>query len=147
LKSFNIVAQDFIVEDRGDGKGLGVYALRPYVRGELITVVSGEIVAEHRLHTLQLSAHAHLYDPSFTGCLLHACDPNAIIDPSKREVWALKDIGIGEAITVDYTHTEDRLVKQFACMCGSPNCRHWIKGRQEATTSEGRRYLDRFKAR
>ncbi len=140
------MGKDFVVEDRGDGKGLGVYAMRPYVRGELIAVVSGEIVSEHRLHTLQLSAHTHLYDPDFAGCLLHSCDPNAIIDPAKREVTAVKDIGIGEAITVDYAHTEDRLVKQFACMCGSANCRRWIKGRKEEITPEGREYLARFKA-
>lgn len=132
---------DFVVEDRGDGKGLGVYALRSFVRGELIAVVDGEIVDQHRLHTLQLSAHCHLYDPDFTGCLLHSCDPNAIIDPSRREITALKDIGAGEAITVDYTHTEDRLVRQFACMCGNPVCRKWIKGRKEQITPEGREFL------
>ena len=144
-RRFNKMGQEFVVEDRGDGKGLGVYALRTYGRGERIAVVSGEIVGEHRLlHTLQLTAHTHLYDPAFTGCLLHSCDPNAIIDPAKREVTALKDIGIDEAITVDYAHTEDRLVKQFACMCGSSNCRRWIKGRKEEITQEGRQYLDRF---
>ena len=138
------MGKDFIVEDRADGKGLGVYTLRPYLRGELVALVSGEIVAEHRLHTLQLTPDKHLYDPEFTGCLLHSCDPNAVIDPAKRVVTALKDIGIREAITVDYAHTEDRLVKQFACMCGSTNCRRWIKGRKEETTPEGRDYLDRF---
>jgi hypothetical protein len=133
--------QDYIVEDRGDGKGLGVYTLRTFVRDELIAVVRGEIVGEHRLHTLQLTPHSHLYDPAFTGCLLHACDPNAIIDPAKREVRALKDIGAGEAVTIDYAHTEDRLVRQFACRCGSPDCRRWIRGRREEITAEGREYL------
>ena len=134
--------KDFVVEDRGDGKGLGVYALRPFRRGELIAVVTGEIVAEHRLHTLQLTPDSHLYDPEFTGCLLHSCDPNAIIDPAKRTVTALRDIPADAAITVDYARTEDHLVRQFACMCGSPNCRRWIKGREEETTAEGRAYLD-----
>jgi SET domain-containing protein len=138
------MGRDYIVEDRGDGKGLGVYVLRSYAQGELIAVVSGEIVNEHRLHTLQLTAHTHLYDPEFTGLLLHSCDPNAIIDPAKREVKALKDIGIGEAITVDYAHTDDRLVRQFACRCGSSNCRRWIKGRKEEITPEGRAYLARL---
>jgi SET domain-containing protein len=140
------VGRDFVVEDRGDGKGLGVYALRSYVRGELIAVVSGEIVGEHRLHTLQLTPNSHLYDPEFTGCLLHSCDPNAIIDPAKRTVTALTEIRTDEAITVDYAHTEDHLVRQFACMCGSPNCRRWIKGRKEETSTEGRAYLARFES-
>jgi SET domain-containing protein len=136
--------KNFVIEDRGDGKGLGVFALRPYRRGELIAVVTGEIIGEHRLHTLQLTPDSHLYDPEFTGCLLHSCDPNAIIDPAERTVTALRDIGVDEAITVDYTHTEDHLVRQFACMCGSPNCRRWIKGRKEKMTAEGREYLAGF---
>ena len=139
-----LLEMDYTVEDRKDGRGRGVYAERPFAGGELVAVVSGEIVGEHRLHTLQLDAHTHLYDPSFTGCLLHACDPNAIINPSKREVRALRNIGIGEAITVDYAHTEDRLVRQFACRCGSPTCRHWIKGRREEINREGLRYLEAF---
>jgi hypothetical protein len=135
------VGRDFVVEDRGDGKGLGVYTLRPYVRGELIAVASGEIVGEQRLHTFQITPDSHLYDPEFTGCLLHSCDPNAIINPAKRTVTALRDIRAGEAVTVDYAHTEDRLVKQFACMCGSPSCRRWIMGRKEEITPEGRAHL------
>jgi SET domain-containing protein len=138
---------DYLVEDRGEGKGLGVYALRPYAAGERIALVSGQIVGEHRLHTLQLTPDTHLYDPVFTGCLLHSCSPNAIIDPAKRTVTAIREIGIDEAITVDYAHTEDRLVKQFACMCGSSNCRRWIKGRKEEINSEGREYLARFQDR
>ena len=140
------VEKDFIVQDRGDGKGMGVYSLCPYARGDLVAVLVGEIVAEHRLHTLQLTPDTHLYDPEFTGCLLHSCEPNGIIDPVKRELTALKDIAVGEAITVDYAHTEDRIVRQFACMCGSPNCRRWIKGRKEQITDEGREYLARFKS-
>ena len=133
---------DYIVEDRNNGKGLGVYAQRYFARGELIAVVSGEIVGEHRLHTLQLSADSHLYDPSFTGILLHSCEPNAIIDPAKREVRACRDIEADEAITIDYAHTEDRLVRQFACKCESPNCRRWIMGSKEQINEEGRRFLD-----
>jgi SET domain-containing protein len=133
---------DYIVEDRGDGRGRGVYAVRSFVKGEIIAVVSGEIVGEHRLHTLQLGPHTHLYDPAFTGCLLHACGPNAIIYPEKREVRARRGIAAGEAITVDYAHTEDRLVRQFACKCGSPGCRRWIMGRKEEINAEGRRYLE-----
>ena len=132
---------DYVVEDKKEGKGLGVYALRSFESGELIAVVEGEIVNEHRLHTLQLNKHRHLYDPSFTGCLLHSCDPNAIIDPAKREVRATKDIEINEAITIDYAHTEDRIVRQFPCQCGSLSCRRWILGRREKITDEGKTFL------
>lgn len=134
---------DYIVEDRGDGTGLGVYALRAFARGELIAEISGEVVSGPRLHTLQLTRRTHLYDPGFTGCLLHACDPNAVIYPDKLEVWACRDIASGEAITVDYAATEDRIVKQFACACHTANCRRWIMGRKEKINAEGSAYLAR----
>ncbi len=136
--------KDFVVEDRADGKELGVYSLKRYSKGDLITIVSGEIVPEHGLHTLQLTPDKHLYDPHFTGVLLHACDPNAVIIPEKREVWARKTIRPGEAITVDYRTTEDRIVRQFPCLCGGPACRRWIMGRKEAINEEGAAHLSKF---
>lgn len=133
--------KNFVVEDRGVGKGLGVYSLRNWSKGELIAVIAGEIVNEHRLHTLQITSEKHLYDPDFTGCLLHSCDPNAVILPEKLEVWAVKDIKAGDAITVDYATTEDRIVRQFPCGCGQPNCRSWITGRKEMANKQGLEYL------
>ncbi len=136
--------KDFVVEDKGDGKEFGVYSLRDYSKGELITIVSGEIVDEPGLHTLQLTPDKHLHDPHFTGVLLHACDPKAVIIPEKREVWARRDIRAGDAITVDYRTTEDRIVKQFPCSCGEPNCRRWIMGRKETINEEGAAYLSTY---
>ncbi len=136
--------KDFVVEDRGVGKGLGVYSLNAYSKGELIANISGKIVNEHRLHTLQITTDKHLYDPDFTGCLLHSCDPNAVILPEKLEVWAVKDIKTGEAITVDYAATEDRIVLQFPCGCGQSNCRRWIIGQKEMVNEEGIEYLSKF---
>jgi SET domain-containing protein len=47
------------------------------------------------------------------------------------ELWAMKDILPGQALTMDYASTEDYLFKQFPCLCGAPNCRKWITGRRE----------------
>ena len=60
----------------------------------------------------------------------------------------MEEVSAGQdfRVMVDYAHTEDRLVKQFACMCGSPNCRRWIRGRREEITQEGRDYLARSQA-
>lgn len=136
--------KEFVVEDRGDGKEFGVYSLRDWSRGELIKIVSGEVVDAPRLHTLQLTPEKHMYDPEFTGVLLHSCDPNATIIPKKREVWARKDIRAGEAVTVDYRTTEDRIVKQFPCSCGEPDCRRWIMGKKEEINEEGVAYLKKM---
>jgi SET domain-containing protein len=136
--------KDFVVKDRGVGKGLGVYSLKAYSKGDLIANISGEIVNEHMLHTLQITSEKHLYDPDFTGCLLHSCDPNAIILPEKLEVWAVKNIKTGDAITIDYATTENRIVRQFPCACGQSNCRRWITGRKEMVNEEGIEYLTKI---
>lgn len=124
-------ADDFIVAPREEGKGYGVYARRPFLRGYRVARVSGTIVHHVLQHTLQISTQAHLYDPYFTGYLLHSCDPNVFLDMRRFEVWAMKDIQAGDALTIDYASTEDILFKQFPCLCGAPNCRHWVTGRLE----------------
>ncbi|WP_029014007.1 SET domain-containing protein-lysine N-methyltransferase [Niveispirillum irakense] len=123
---------DCIVHRQDAGKGLGVYARRAFQRGQLICRISGSITHEVMQHTLQISPGVHLYDPFFTGYLLHACDPNCFLDMQRFELWALKDIAPAEAMTMDYASTEDVLFKQFRCLCGSANCRDWITGRREA---------------
>lgn len=122
---------DFIVSRREDGKGLGVYAKRAFERGHLICRISGTVVHKVMQHTLQISPDSHLYDPYFTGFLLHSCDPNTFLDMQRFELWAIKDVQPGDALTMDYASTEDTLFKQFPCLCGAPNCRKWITGRRE----------------
>lgn len=122
---------DFTVTRQEDGKGLGVYARRLFGRGYRVCRISGTVVHQVMQHTLQISPDSHLYDPYFTGFLLHSCDPNCFLDMQRFELWAIKDIHPGEALTMDYASTEDILFKQFPCLCGAPNCRKWITGRRE----------------
>ena len=56
----------------------------------------------------------------------HSCQPNARIqvEDGAVEFFALRDIEIGEEITVAYglTHHEGRL----ECRCGQPGCNRWL---------------------
>ncbi|HUN93566.1 MAG TPA: SET domain-containing protein-lysine N-methyltransferase [Burkholderiaceae bacterium] len=58
-----------------------------------------------------------------TRYINHSCDPNAYmrVIGVHVEFYALRAIGVGEEITVDYgpTHHEGRL----GCRCGASNCR------------------------
>ena len=123
---------DFEVVSTDDGKGRGLYARRAFSRGDLIARVTGIVVPTVMQHTLQISPVSHLYDPYFSGMLLHSCDPNTHLDMQHFELWAAKDVAVGEALTMDYATTEDVLFRQFACKCGAPNCRGWVTGRREA---------------
>ncbi len=132
----------FTVCRRENGKGAGVYTKNSIKRGELVARITGNIVPSITQHTLQITPTTHMYDPFFTGYLLHSCSPNIYLDMTEFEVWALRDIEAGQALTMDYASTEDILFKQFPCLCGTPNCRYWITGRKEEVNDEGLAYIE-----
>ena len=121
--------------------GAGIYVKRSFKKGEMVARMAGITVPYILQHTLQISPFLHLYDPHFTGLLLHSCDPLVSLDMNTLEVWALQDIEKGAALTMDYAQTEDKLFKQFPCSCGAINCRKWVTGRKEAINETGQQYL------
>jgi D-alanine-D-alanine ligase len=54
----------------------------------------------------------------------HSCGPNTQYDG--LNVIAIRDIGEGEELTVDYALFIDESMEPFACQCGSENCRELI---------------------
>lgn len=115
--------------------GFGVFAAEPVPRGRKIGEVRGEhiSIAEGRRRAAELARImiveispqravdlAGSSDPMrFTN---HCCQPNArlSIQSGRIEFYALRDIAVGEEVTVAYgeTHHEGRL----ACRCGAPGC-------------------------
>jgi len=65
-------------------------------------------------------------DPAEWAPQNHSCDPNTGF--SGLDVVALRDINIGEELTIDYVTFCDRLMPPFDCQCGSPKCRGRITG-------------------
>ncbi|MEW7980089.1 MAG: hypothetical protein B0D96_07130 [Candidatus Sedimenticola endophacoides] len=130
-----------VVEERESGKGKAVYTRQGHVRGEMIVRFSGVVLPYRTQHTLQINPSLHLLDLDIVGFLAHSCAPNVFVDMQSFEVWALTDITPESALTMDYAATEDILFKQFACLCGSAACRHWITGRKETINTAGRKYL------
>jgi SET domain-containing protein len=115
--------------------GFGVFAAEAIpprrkigeIRGESIPVAEARRRAaqQQRIMIVEISARraidaSHSSDPMrFTN---HSCAPNArlAIRDGRIEFYALRDIGPGEELTVDYgeTHHEGRL----ECRCGAPGC-------------------------
>ncbi len=135
---------DFSINNNDKEKGYGVYALRTFKRGSLVSTFSGKILKEITQHSLQVNADSHIYDPDFAGLLLHSCDPNIVLDMNDFTTWAIKDINQGDALTMDYASTEDYLYRQFKCLCASDNCRQWITGRREEINDEGSVWLQQL---
>ena len=128
--------QKYAVEVRpSDIDGQGVFAAEPVparrkvgeIRGESISVAEARIRAtrSERIMIVELSARRAIDfsrspDPMrFTN---HSCAPNArlCIRQGRVEFYALRDIAVGEEVTVHYgeSHHEGRLT----CRCGAQGC-------------------------
>lgn len=125
----------------GEHHGLGVCARRAFPRGAVIHRFAGVVSERICQHSLQVDAARHISGTRYVGYLSHGCDPNAGLDMATFTLVARRDIAPGEAVTIDYAETEDRLHRQFACRCGAAICRGWITGRAEPPNEEGRAWL------
>lgn len=132
-------------------KGLGVFALRRFRKGEFIfRRRHGRIVANNRIPSLSQQDQRHLCELDYTrsaillppGCYLnHSCEPNAM--RSGVKVFAWRAINEGEEITIDYrlnAFSKDR----WACSCGSRSCSGEIIGDFFSLTPERQRAYLRF---
>ena len=141
---------DIEVRDAGR-KGLGVFALRPFRKGEFIfRRRHGRIVANARIPSLSREDRRHLCELDYTrsaillppGCYLnHSCEPNAM--RSGVKVFAWTRIGAGDEITVDY-----RLNafggERWKCRCGSRSCAGEITADFFSLSPEKQRQYLRF---
>jgi SET domain-containing protein len=143
------------IEVRGaGGKGLGVFALRRFRKGEFIfRRRHGRIVANDRIRSLPPEDRRHLCELDYTksaillppGCYLnHSCEPNAMRTGVK--VFAWRAIDAGEEVTIDYrlnAFGKDR----WACSCGSPSCGGEVTGDFFSLRPEQQRAYLRFAPR
>lgn len=128
--------QKFAVDVRAsriDGRGAFAAEAMPArrkigeIRGESLSVREARRRAKtmERIMIVEVS-HTRAIDASgstdplrFTN---HSCQPNAVlrIRQGRVEFYAMRDIAVGEEITVDYgeTHHEGKL----RCRCGAPGC-------------------------
>ena len=127
--------------------GKGVFALRPIAAGSRLIEYTGEIIPwdealrrhphdpDDPHHTFFFTIDdGRVIDAAVGGnasrWINHACDPNCTADQRGSRVYidALRDLHAGEELFYDYGLVIDerytpKLKKQYACRCGSPNCR------------------------
>jgi hypothetical protein len=118
--------------------GLGLFAREPIPAGALVAQWGGEILPLAELESLKtrprydcaaLSDDMIIVfredDPIIHGN--HSCDP-ALWMANDVTLTARRDVAAGEEITVDYALHSDDPAWEMACACGSPQCRHIIRG-------------------
>lgn len=112
-------------------KGYGIYADRPYKKGEEICVLPGKKISLGRLYYRKWHSRKKVDDPLQIGegvymdidkpyiYFNHSCNPNAGIKKIST-LFAIKNIKKDEEITFDYSTTID---ESLECKCGAKNCR------------------------
>ncbi|VVO44811.1 lysine methyltransferase [Pseudomonas fluorescens] len=138
-------SRNFKITYNENGQGSAVVAMLDLQRIRRICKVSGQLLSARGPHTHQLIPGIHVYDPFFSGLLAHSCDPNVFLDMSELWLWSLQDITKGTLLCMDYASTEDELFHQFACRCGSAECRGWITGYNESPNAEGLLFMQHWR--
>ena len=132
---------------RSSNTGIGMFATRAIARGEVVVWGEGQ---PHRIMTRSQLEQIRdkkeilhrcafpiskdvlvLWDKDPAGWILenHSCEPNTAF--AGLDIIALRDIGPGEELTIDYSAFCDSLMSAFDCRCGSPKCRGRIVGRKD----------------
>ena len=113
--------------------GRGVFASRPFLRGEAILGFGGIVIdagkcsakGEREGYPLQITKDAWI-DTTEPGAFVnHSCDPNAYVAEGNLLV-ARRDIRTHEQIMYDYSTTMYDDSWTMICRCGSPRCRKVI---------------------
>jgi hypothetical protein len=138
--------------------GRGVIAIQPIFCGELVAVKGGHIVEQERLQSLPerlqnseigIAEGLHLvalHDDEYEDVMLflnHSCDPNVGLAGNIVFV-TLRNVSLGEELTIDYAMIDDHDDESMDCRCGSPNCRGTITGRDWQIEALQQRYGRHF---
>lgn len=121
--------------------GFGVFALRPFKKGDRIVEYKGR-VEKWGEQQQGAGGYAQLFhaglgfviNPAVDGNIArfinHSCDPNceAILEGRRVFIEATRDIAAGEELFIDYALALGRRftkqdVLDYRCRCGAPNCR------------------------
>lgn len=132
----------------------GVFAVAPIARGEILSVWGGAIMTRAQVEALpetyrrlatQVEEDFYLAgisaDPA--DFMNHSCDPNAGMN-GQIILVAMRDIQPGEQVCFDYAMTDGSDYDEFECHCGSPNCRHFVRGTDWRIPALWERYAGYF---
>lgn len=118
---------------------IGIFSSRPLCTGDTIYCVTGKYVRN------EFSVEFAVMGPNWIGIskelwldpdptnpmtfMNHSCEPNSIVTEGLKVV-ALRDIGVGEEIVMDYSSTEIDPFWKMNCHCNKPSCRKVIEAFQ-----------------
>jgi SET domain-containing protein len=116
---------------RSGPHGLGLFAVRQFMPGELIVEVTGKLFSrksyEPSRYTMQLNKKWYL-EPGIPGAFAnHSCNPNSelvVLTDYSLGIVAICNIESDTEICYDYRWSAEYGLPE--CKCGAPNCRGWV---------------------
>ncbi len=115
--------------------GKGIFTKKSFLRGETVFVIrgtkksyNGRIPSKIGQRWIGIGVNKWI-NPSRQNpawFINHSCDPN-VGRNSLYKIVAMRDIDIGEELTIDYSMTEEDPLWAMKCSCGAKNCRKIIQ--------------------
>jgi len=132
--------------------GLAVFAVAPIPKGSRIAVFTGETYKAEtaldlpeimRNHAIQIGRREFIFGyKGLAHRLCHSCDPNCGIR-NLTEIFAIRDISIGEEMTWDYRCSENSNWVLETCLCGSDRCTGSVGNYDSLPTPIKKEYLSK----
>jgi len=99
-----------------------------YAKGQIICGIPSEnLMSKPNRYTVQIGRDTHTHVGKLAA-LNHSCDPNVILDTTRMQMVARRDIEKGEELSFFYPSTEWEMDAPFICLCGASNCIHVVAG-------------------
>lgn len=126
----------------GSAYGARLITDQPFKRGEVIYHIEGHRITDKATYqTIQVGRQQHVEELGVIAYLNHSCRPNTLIDVSRLEVIAARDIAAGEELTFFYPSTEWEMDRPFICLCGAPQCVRLVAGAKYLSIDTLSRYF------
>lgn len=119
------------VQQTADGKGKRLTTTVPIRHDTALHLIRQYRPASEKTYTSVQIDINHSIEEFYLAHLNHSCEPNVIVDTTKLELRAIRDIGPGEDLTFFYPSTEWHMAQPFQCLCGSPRCIGKVSGARD----------------
>lgn len=137
-------------------RGKGMFAAEKIVSGEELVVFGGEYTDAEGAKKAKSNGRLvmqwddNLFSVEDRGDDLgyfinHSCDPNAWMKDAFT-ITAMRDIEIGEELTVDYVlwQADENYISKWECNCRSSGCRKRVTGKDWRSPELRERYKNHF---
>ena len=126
----------------GSAYGARLITDQPFQRGDVIYHIAGHRITEAPTYqTIQVGRSTHIEELGVIAYLNHSCQPNTLIDVTRMDVLAVRDIAAGEELNFFYPSTEWEMDRPFICLCGAPQCVRLVAGAKYLSIDTLSRYF------